>query len=159
MQAMRELNGVGPWRGNPGLLLPIRQWWRENIPSSIPGPDGYGFTLAGDDGFARIYSKQNGTGVVCPLEVKENGRPIDVPTLKSWDALKNGAMGDPLFLQFSGGNLPSELWHYPVMHPGVGLPPVPVVAKTVKLNDKVVAGADLREIIIAHLHHNLQRNA
>lgn len=142
----RELR-VTQWHGNPGQMVPHRQWVRENLP-----PTHAGFVCAGDDGFARSWVPgDDEIGHVTPLEWKTYGKPLDTPTAKIFHILaaEQHRIREPLTIRLFAGNVPTALRHYPWTDE-CDLPEQPVVAARVLVNDYDVDPARLAEIIIEH---------
>jgi hypothetical protein len=141
--ALRAINGRN-WRGNPGQLVPYRQWIRENLPSGRNG-----FVLCGDDGFLRLYSAGDQTGYVFPLEVKSNGSTLDHATRSTFEALAKGRLCPALVLYLSpGANVPGPLQHWPNSCPHCYLPGALVVADKMWLNNlQVNSSAELAQML------------
>lgn len=110
------------WRGNIGQLIPYRVWVKENLPRGKSG-----CVNAGDDGFVRTFGPDNDLGYVVPVEVKTMGRGLDDATRLTLTALEHGRATPAVLVRMWGGNVPSELAHWP--DPCIcGLPEPPVVA-------------------------------
>ena len=137
------------WNGSPALMVPHRQWCRENLPNSRE------CTVAGDDGFLRFYTEDDPLGYVAPVEWKSRGAELDRPTANTFRALSQGRALDAIVIRLLGkGNTPGRLQHYPLMCEHVGVPEVPVIATGVSFNGVKITGAELPVAIRAHFRRS-----
>lgn len=145
VQMIRDI-GVKPWRGNPGQMIPHRQWIRERLPATNQG-----FVCAGDDGFARTWERADSLGYATPMEWKTYGATLDTPTAKIFEILAHGPerIRPALVIRLVGGNVPEPLMHYPHTTE-CDLPEQPVVAETVYVNEHEVPGVALAATILAY---------
>lgn len=125
------------WKGNLGLMVPHRQWTRENLPSSTAGQ----LTIAGDDGFVRTYRRDDQLGIVAPLEWKTRGSGIDPATDKTFRCVVEGRVAGWIFVRLVGGNVPSPLAHYPSPC-CCGLPEQPEVASRILVDWHFATGEE-----------------
>lgn len=146
IRSMTQQIGVKPWRGNPGQMVPHRQWIRENMPATHEG-----FVCAGDDGFLRTWTHDDQLGFATPVEWKTYGSTLDNPTRRIFEIVyeQPDRIRKPLTIRLVGGNVPSALAHYPYTAE-CDLPEQPVVATEVWVNDVQVDPANLVVGLLRH---------
>lgn len=145
VQMFRDI-GVKPWRGNPGQMVPHRQWVRENMPVTRDS-----FVCAGDDGFMRTWTRDDQLGYATPVEWKTYGGWLDNPTRRIFQIVyeHQERVRKPLTIRLVGGNVPSALAHYPYTA-DCDLPEQPEVATEVWVNEVQVDPARLVQGLLRH---------
>lgn len=131
------------WRGNPGQMVPHRQWTRENLPDS-----GQRLSVAGDDGFVRTWWPDDYLGIVAPSEWKTFGAPLDTPTDRTFKCVAQGRVAGWFAVRLHEGNVPSPLRHYPSPC-CCGLPEQPLVAKRIDVQWHPIGGEPIRRTDIS----------
>jgi hypothetical protein len=157
LKKMRADNVVGSFGTRGGVvtdITPFRQWCRENLPASSEG-----MSFAADDGMLITYTSTSLTSTwVTPIEVKAMGADLDYPTNGAFTALTAGRMKPPIIIRLMGGNVPTELRHYPTRCPGCLYPALDSVASSVVVKpwgstSEEMPGAHLARWLLEHTNY------